>query len=158
MMNKNSRLELIKMILNSQEIASQEALLREMSKAGVKMTQATLSRDLKQLKVIKNITPSGKYAYILPSNQAYRRVSDNHLTMAASNRAGLLSVNFSGNILVVHTLPGHASHIAYDIDNANIEEFIGTIAGDDTIFLVLAEHVERAEAIRRLAEVVPNIK
>lgn len=158
MKNKNSRLEVIKMILSSQEISSQEALLIELDKAGFKLTQATLSRDLKQLKVVKATTASGDYAYMLPGNQTYRRVSDSHLTMTESNRAGLLSVKFSGNILVMHTLPGHASHIAYDIDNAKIDEFIGTIAGDDTIFLVMAENVERKAALKRLAEVVPNIK
>lgn len=158
MKNKNTRLEVIKMILSSQEISSQEALLIELDKAGFKLTQATLSRDLKQLKVVKATTASGQYVYMLPGNQTYRRVSDTHLTMAESNRVGLLSVKFSGNILVMHTLPGHASHIAYDIDNAKIDEFIGTIAGDDTIFLVMAEHVERKTALKKLAEVVPNIK
>lgn len=158
MKNKNSRLEVIKMILSSQEISSQEALLMELDKAGFRLTQATLSRDLKQLKVVKATTASGGYAYRLPGGQTYRRVSDAHLTMTQSNRAGLLSVRFSGNILVMHTLPGHASHIAYDIDNAKIDEFIGTIAGDDTIFLVMAENVEPGAALKRLAEVVPNIK
>ena len=146
------------MILSSQEISSQEALLIELDKAGFRLTQATLSRDLKQLKVVKATTASGGYAYMLPGGQTYRRVSDSHLTMTESNRAGLLSVKFSGNILVMHTLPGHASHIAYDIDNAKIDEFIGTIAGDDTIFLVMAENVEPGAALKRLAEVVPNIK
>lgn len=158
MKNKNSRLEVIKMILSGQEISSQEALLMELDKAGFRLTQATLSRDLKQLKVVKATTASGGYAYRLPGGQTYRRVSDAHLTMTQSNRAGLLSVRFSGNILVMHTLPGHASHIAYDIDNAKIDEFIGTIAGDDTIFLVMAENVEPGAALKRLAEVVPNIK
>lgn len=158
MKNKNSRLEVIKMILSSQEISSQEALLMELDKAGFRLTQATLSRDLKQLKVVKATTASGDYAYMLPGGQTYRRVSDAHLTMTESYRAGLLSVKFSGNILVMHTLPGHASHIAYDIDNAKIDEFIGTIAGDDTIFLVMAENVEPGAALKRLAEVVPNIK
>lgn len=130
----------------------------ELDKAGFRLTQATLSRDLKQLKVVKATTASGGYAYRLPGGQTYRRVSDAHLTMTQSNRAGLLSVRFSGNILVMHTLPGHASHIAYDIDNAKIDEFIGTIAGDDTIFLVMAENVEPGAALKRLAEVVPNIK
>lgn len=130
----------------------------ELDKAGFRLTQATLSRDLKQLKVVKATTASGGYAYRLPGGQTYRRVSDAHLTMTESNRAGLLSVRFSGNILVMHTLPGHASHIAYDIDNAKIDEFIGTIAGDDTIFLVMAENVEPGAALKRLAEVVPNIK
>ena len=59
---------------------------------------------------------------------------------------------------MVHTLPGHASHIAYDIDNKRFEEILGTLAGDDTIILVLAEGVSSELALRRLAEVIPDIQ
>ena len=73
-------------------------------------------------------------------------VSDTHLTASAVHQAGALSVKFSGNLAVVHTLPGHASHIAYDIDNKRFEEILGTLAGDDTIILVLAEGVSSEQA------------
>lgn len=157
MKNKNSRLEVIKMIVSSQEISSQEELLRELDKAGFSLTQATLSRDLKQLKVVKATNAAGRYIYVLPASPLYRRVSDTHLTAAAVRQAGALSVKFSGNIAVVHTLPGHASHIAYDIDNKKFEEILGTLAGDDTIILVLAEGVGPKKALERLAQVIPEI-
>ena len=157
MRNKDSRLEAIKMVVSAQDISSQEELLRELKKVGFKLTQATLSRDLKQLKVAKGTNASGKYVYVLPASPLYRRVSDTHLTASAVHQAGALSVKFSGNLAVVHTLPGHASHIAYD-DNKRFEEILGTLAGDDTIILVLAEGVSSEQALRRLAEVIPDIQ
>lgn len=157
MRNKDSRLEAIKMVVSAQDISSQEELLRELKKVGFKLTQATLSRDLKQLKVAKATNASGKYVYVLPASPLYRRVSDTHLTASAVHQAGALSVKFSGNLAVVHTLPGHASH-TYDIDNKRFEEILGTLAGDDTIILVLAEGVSSELALRRLAEVIPDIQ
>lgn len=75
MRNKDSRLEAIKMVVSAQDISSQEELLRELKKVGFKLTQATLSRDLKQLKVAKATNASGKYVYVLPASPLYRRVS-----------------------------------------------------------------------------------
>ena len=116
MRNKDSRLEAIKLLVSSQEISSQGELLRELRRVGFTPTQATLSRDLHRLKVAKAMSHTGKYVYMLPGSPLYRRVSDSALTFAAARQAGVLSVKFSGNLAVVHTLPGHASHVAYDID------------------------------------------
>ena len=157
MKKKNSRLVVIKMILSSQEIASQEELLIELDKAGFPSTQTTLSRDMKQLKIVKATNSEGNYVYMLPNNTLYRRVSDTHLTVSAMNKLGALSVKFSGNLAVIHTLPGHAGHVAYDIDNSKIDEILGTIAGDDTVMLVLAEGIDRNVALEKLASVVPNL-
>ena len=158
MRNKDARLEAIKMLVSSQEISSQGELLRELERMGMRLTQATLSRDLKLLKVAKATNAAGRYVYVLPAPpSSYRRVSDTHLTAAAAHQAGALSVKFSGNLAVVHTLPGHASHIAYDIDNKRFGEILGTLAGDDTIMLVLAEGTAPQTALERLAEVIPGI-
>lgn len=158
MRNKDSRLKAIKMVVSAQDISSQGELLRELENVGFKLTQATLSRDLKRLKVAKAMNASGKYVYVLPASPLYRRVSYTHLTASAAHQAGVLSVRFSGNLAVVHTLPGHASHIAYDMDNKRFEEILGTLAGDDTIILVLAEGVPSGLVLRRLAEVIPDIQ
>lgn len=158
MRNKESRLEAIKMIVSSQAVSSQDELLRELAHLGYDMTQATLSRDLKLLKVVKVCTSEGSYRYVLPASPLYRRVSDRHLTLSAMHGAGALSVKFSGNLAVIHTLPGHASHIAYDIDNRHFGEILGTLAGDDTIILVMAEGTERGRVLDCLAEVIPEIK
>ena len=157
MNSKSDRLEVIKMIISNQEISNQEDLLIELDKAGFSLTQATLSRDLKQLKVAKATNARGGYVYVLPDNGLYRRVSDSRSLSMGFSKMGVQTVKFSGNLAVLQTLPGHAGQVAYNIDKAKIEEFIGTIAGDDTIILVLAEGVDRETTLARLAEVVPDI-
>ncbi len=78
---KNSRLETLKMLISSQELSSQDQLLEALHKEGFKITQATLSRDLKLLKVAKAASSSGKYAYVLPNDTLYKRVS-NHIPVS----------------------------------------------------------------------------
>ena len=78
---KNSRLEAIKMLISSMELGSQEEVLQALEKEGFRLTQATLSRDLKQLKVAKAASMSGKYVYVLPNDTMYKRVSTPHSIM-----------------------------------------------------------------------------
>jgi transcriptional regulator of arginine metabolism len=78
------------------------------------------------------------------------------MTVQQMNRLGAISVKFSQNLAVVHTPPGHAPHVAYDIDNADIPEIVGTIAGDDTILIVLAEDADRPTVLNHLSVVVPE--
>lgn len=155
MRNKESRLEVIKMLVSSRELSKQEELMDELRRAGYDSAQATLSRDLKLLGVVKAQNESGRYVYMLPDKKAYRNVSNNHMTVTAMNRLGALGVRFSGNMAVVKTLPGHASHVAYDIDHAELEFVVGTIAGDDTVFIVMEEGSDRAEALDALGQILP---
>ncbi|GAE16331.1 Arginine repressor [Bacteroides pyogenes] len=157
MKKKADRLDAIKMIISSQEIGSQEELLQELNREGFELTQATLSRDLKQLKVAKAASMSGKYVYVLPNDIMYKRSTEQSPgEMLRSN--GFISLQFSGNIAVIRTRPGYASSMAYDIDSQNFEEILGTIAGDDTIMLVLHEGITHAALRRSLSLVIPNIK
>ncbi len=158
MKNKSSRLDSIKIIISTKEIGSQEELLKELTLEGYNLTQATLSRDLKQLKVAKAASISGKYIYVLPNNTLYKRISEPHpiANMPISN--GFISLRFSGNVAVIRTRPGYASSIAYDIDNGHIEEILGTIAGDDTIMMILNEGVTRTEVVKSLRRIIPNIQ
>ena len=132
---KNNRLEALRMIISSQELGSQDELLAALKQEGFKLTQATLSRDLKQLKVAKAASMRGNY--VVP---------------------GFLSIHFSGNMGVIKTRPGYASSIAYNIDNSHINEILGTIAGDDTIFIVIKQGSTKDEVIDALSEVVPNMR
>ena len=152
--DKNTRFEVIKMIISSQELSKQDELLRELAKAGFPSTQATLSRDLHQLRITKGHNERGELVFMLPEQRRYQRVSDTHMTVQRMNRLGALSVKFSHNIAVVRTPPGHASHVAYDIDNAHIDEILGTVAGDDTIFVVLDEEADRTTVLNKLGEVM----
>ncbi len=155
---KNSRLEAIKMLISSMELGSQEEVLQALEKEGFRLTQATLSRDLKQLKVAKAASMSGKYVYVLPNDTMYKRVSTPHSIMEMLQISGFLSINFSGNIGVIKTRPGYASSIAYNIDNSNSSNIIGTIAGDDTILIVIKEGVNTKDVINELGNIIPNIR
>ena len=149
---KADRQDAIKMLISSQEIGSQEELLQALAQEGFELTQATLSRDLKQLKVAKAANVYGRYVYVLPNDILYKRPSH----QMQSN--GFISLQFSHNIAVVRTRPGYASSIAYDIDNRDCPAILGTIAGDDTIMLVLAEQVTHGEIRQFLAGVIPNLR
>ena len=122
------------------------------------MTQATLSRDLKQLKVAKAATMGGNYIYVLPNESMYKRVSSTSTVREMMQVPGFLSINFSGNMAVIKTRPGYASAIAWNIDRSDIPQILGTIAGDDNIFMVIKEGVSHEKIIEALSDVVPNIK
>ena len=140
MKKKANRLDAIKMIISSKDISSQDELLKALEQEGFELTQATLSRDLKQLKVAKAANVSGKYVYVLPNDILYKRMNlQSASEMLMSN--GFISLRFSGNLAVIRTRPGYASSMAYDIDNRECSEILGTIAGDDTIIMVLREDV-----------------
>lgn len=158
MKNKNSRLDSIKIIISSKEIGSQEELLNELAKEGFVLTQATLSRDLKQLKVAKAASMNGNYVYVLPNNTMYKRSTEVHNASEMLMTNGFVSIRFSGNLAVIKTRPGYASSLAYDIDNRNFDEILGTIAGDDTIMLVIREGCTRAGVKNALSLIIPNIQ
>lgn len=153
---KNSRLDTIKLIISSQEISNQDELLTALASEGFKLTQATLSRDLKQLKVAKAASVSGKAVYVLPNNAMYRRVKEHRPVREMMQHSGFISLRFSGNLGVIKTKPGYASSIAYDIDNADIPQIIGTIAGDDTIFIVVEEGCARDGVRTALSDIIPT--
>lgn len=151
---KDRRLEAIKMIISSKELGSQEEVLQELKKEGFELTQATLSRDFKQLKVAKAASMNGQYVYVLPNETMYKRVHKPLSALEMLQTPGFQSINFSGNIAIIKTRPGYASSIAYNIDNSNVKEVLGTIAGDDTILMVLKEGVERDAVLQGLNEIV----
>ena len=156
MKKKANRLDAIKMIISSKEVGSQEELLQELGQEGVELTQATLSRDLKQLKVAKAASMNGKYVYVLPNDIMYKRVGDQSASEMLMHN-GFISLHVSGNIAVIKTRPGYASSMAYDIDNRESDTILGTIAGDDTIMLVLREGVTPTAVRSFLSLIIPNI-
>ena len=154
---KKDRLETLRMIISSREMGSQEELLAALQEEGFKLTQATLSRDLKQLKVAKAASMGGNYVYVLPNVAMYKRVSSPAQVKEMMQVPGFLSINFSGNIGVIKTRPGYASSIAYNIDASNIPYILGTIAGDDTILIVCTENSSEHDVVDALSKVVPNM-
>ena len=155
---KNNRLEALRLIISSQQLGSQDELLNALQKEGFKLTQATLSRDLKQLKVAKAASMSGNYVYVLPNETMYKRVSTPNSIREMMKVPGFVSINFSGNLGIIKTRPGYGSSIAWNIDNSDVPEILGTIAGDDTIFIVIKEGIKHQEIVDALSDIVPNMK
>ena len=155
---KNSRMEALKMLISSMELGSQEEVLQALEREGFKLTQATLSRDLKQLKVAKAASMNGKYVYVLPNDTMYKRITKPRTALEMLQTSGFLSISFSGNMGVIKTRPGYASSIAYNIDNSDSPNIIGTIAGDDTIFIVIKEGSTVDTVIEDLGVIIPNIR
>ena len=158
MKDKKNRLEALRLIISSQQMGSQEELLNALQNEGFNLTQATLSRDLKQLKVAKAATMSGNYVYVLPNESMYKRVSTHSSVREMMQMPGFISITYSGNMGVIKTRPGYASAIDWNIDRSDIPEILGTIAGDDNIFIVIKEGVSHREVTESLKEVVPNMK
>ena len=145
------------MIISSREMGNQEELLAALREEGFVVTQATLSRDLKQLKVAKAATMRGNYVYVLPNVTMYKRVSTPAQIKEMMQVPGFLSIHFSGNMGVIKTRPGYASSIAYNIDASNIPYILGTIAGDDTIFIVVKEGIHQKDVVGALSSVMPEM-
>lgn len=158
MKNKSQRLDAIKLLISTREIGGQEELRQELIKEGFDLTQATLSRDLKQLKVAKAATIGGKYVYVLPTNTMYRRVNSIPEESSGPRDTGFRQIRFSGNMAVIKTRPGYASSLAYDIDEKDLDIICGTIAGEDTIVIVMSDKATRLDLIHALESLIPNIR
>lgn len=157
MSRKNDRIENLIEIIKNNNVGSQEELLRMLSERGIFVTQATLSRDLKMLKTTKVPLDHGEYAYMLPDASTARVTTGSRRTPGFSHHAGngFISLEFSANIGVMLTRNGYASGIAYDIDMLNSPEIAGTIAGANTVFIVLREGVTHERAAEVLSMIIP---
>jgi transcriptional regulator of arginine metabolism len=155
---KKNRLEAIRLIISTHQYGSQDELMAALQDEGFKLTQATLSRDLKQLKVAKASTLGGDYVYVLPNETMYKRVSTRSKIQEMMQSSGFVSLNFSGNMGVIKTRPGYASSLAWNIDNSGLACLLGTIAGDDTVFIVVKEGYTHQDVVSRLSTVIPELE
>jgi len=129
-------------IINSSDIETQEELAEELKKSGMNVTQATVSRDIKELKLIKVLAESGKYKYATITHT--ESFMSNKLVNIFTQT--VINVETVENFVVVRTISGSASAAAEAIDSLNFDGIAGTLAGDNTIF-VLARTPEKAQAI-----------
>lgn len=155
MKNRTQRQLAIKQIISSGGIHSQEELLAELHEQGFELTQATLSRDLKILKVAKVPNASG-YVYVIPEAGSNGQIADNAEVRFLAD--GFRDLSFSGNLAVMRTRPGYASSIASVLDNAAPYEILGSIAGDDTILLVMREGVTPTDLKNSLILIMPKLQ
>lgn len=154
MRNKTKRLLTIRQLIETELISSQEELLFRLKELGVEATQSTLSRDLKFMKVAKIPHKEKGYIYIIPENINEQR--EEKISSVITD--AILSIDFSGNMAVIKTLPGYANAVTVMIDCENYFEVLGTVAGEDTIFIVMREGVSRSQLIEVLTSVHPGIK
>lgn len=157
MSKKNDRIEQLIEIIKNNNIGSQEDLLKMLAEKGIYVTQATLSRDLKMLKTTKVPLEHGSYAYMLPDATIAKMNIGGRKPVDYSHHSGngFISLEFSNNIGVMLTRNGYASGIAYDIDMLNAPEIAGTIAGANTVFIVLREGVTHEKATELLSMIIP---
>ena len=137
-------------IIDNKEIETQEELSEELKKIGLNVTQATVSRDIKELRLIKVLTTTGKYKYATLKNQD-ALLSDRLIRLFKDS---ILSYDHAGNILVLKTISAAAQAAAAAIDAANFDGVIGTVAGDDTIFVAIKDSEKMHEIIEKFRDLI----
>lgn len=146
---RERRLTAISSIISKSHIGSQEELVRKLKENGIDVTQATLSRDLKTLQVVK-----------LPVGDGYRySVGHRHSITPRGSADSILSIDATGNLAVIKTVPGFASVIASSLDNhVKNSNLMGTIAGDDTVLVILRTPSSIVEIVEEAENHIPGIK
>ncbi len=134
---KNQRQAKILEIISTKDIETQEQLLQELQEAGFFSTQATISRDIKELRVVKELTNFGTYRYTVSAKDGAHTFSARLNTIF---RECITSYDYAQNIIVIKTMPGLASAAASAIDGMNMGVVVGTLAGDDTVFVVMRDN------------------
>lgn len=134
-------------IIKNEDIGTQEELVERLLEEGIEVTQATISRDIKKLGLIKVPDGFGGYKYSMP---AERKQADMNKWLRRMFRDFVVDMNWSENLIILNTLPGTANGLGSAIDNMEWEEVIGTVAGDDTLLLVVKPKEETQGLYARL--------
>lgn len=156
MKNKKDRISAIRDIVQNQSVGNQDELLSLLQAKGFEVTQATLSRDLKQMQVAKIATRDGGYVYVMPDVAASIKDGFASHFIQPHSMQGIVSIECSSVLIVIKTKPGYASSIAYDIDTAELKEVMGTIAGDDTILVIPRGGYTPTQVAESLCNVLPK--
>ncbi len=131
---KRYRIMKIKEIIQKETIETQEELAAALQREGINVTQATVSRDIKELQLLKVPYGNGRYKYAL-SAEKKTVMSENHI--AVLFQEAVTRIDSSMNLIVIHTIPGSAQSIAFSIDHSDHSEILGTLAGDDTVLIIM---------------------
>lgn len=152
MYDKNSRQNTIKELVKAEMVHSQEELQALLNERGYAATQATLSRDMKALGIVKMHDPEHGYSYRIPFNGDKHQQSVQNYSMD-----GIVSIEFGSSFAVIKTHPGYASVVAAILDSSAQDVLMGTIAGDDAVLLILREKYSRNSVLNVLSAVLPGI-
>lgn len=139
---KNARQTKILELIEEYEISTQEALIEKLAECGFNVTQTTVSRDIRQLKLIKGPTGKGTYKYVAPEIRTENGIPGHNSALTEA----VVKVEAAQNIVVIKTHSGMANAIAVCVDSLHIRGIVGSVAGDDTVLLVM-KNTERALSV-----------
>ena len=151
---REGRLAAIRRHIESSTVRSQEDLLVALQREGYAVTQATLSRDLKVLGVVRVPGPGGEYVYAFSDPEGK---SGSGPSLTEDFMRGFISMEYSGAFALIKTLPGHAGSVAYALDHLRLASVLGTLAGDDTVLVVPRDGASRAQIQREMAQASPEM-
>jgi transcriptional regulator of arginine metabolism len=149
-MNKGQRHIKIREIITSNEIETQDELVDMLKQDGYKVTQATVSRDIKELHLVKVPTNNGSYKYSLPADQRFNPLSK----LKRSLMDAFVKIDSASHMIVLKTMPGNAQAIGALMDNLDWDEIMGTICGDDTILIICRTSEDTDGVKSRLLELL----
>lgn len=140
----------IREIITNEEIETQDDLVQRLREEGFNVTQATVSRDIKELHLVKVPLADGRYKYSLPKEQRFNPIQKLKRALIDS----FVSIDYTNNLIVMKTLPGNANAIGALIDNLDWEEIMGTICGDDTILIICKKNEHSSLVTQRFLELL----
>ena len=155
MKSKKERITHIREVIHNSKIDSQEELLKALSARGIKVTQATLSRDLKQMQIVKVAMRDGGYIYMMPEDAASSNEKPGSLLIPKIPH--ILSIENSSVMIVIRTTTGYASGVAADLDAAALPSVMATLAGDDTVLVIPRGGYTMAQVVDELVDLLTQL-
>ncbi|MDR0982328.1 MAG: arginine repressor [Culturomica sp.] len=153
MRNKTKRLAAIREIIEKEFINTQDDLLERLRERGIEATQSTLSRDMRLMRIARVADSEKGYVYVVP--RTINEQKEEKVSSVITD--SIIGIDFSNNIAVIKTLPGYANAVTVLIDNEKYYEVLGTVAGEDTIIIVMREGVEPKALLHALHYIIPKI-
>lgn len=147
---KSARQTAILSLIEQQDIRTQEELAQKLKDRGISVTQATVSRDIKELRLLKVLSSAGGYKYAT-ADQAEHGISERFVRMFVDS---VISIAYSGNIVVIKTLAGSANVAGEAIDGMRWPEILGTLSGDNTIMVVVRSEADAPQIVERFHEII----
>ena len=152
-MKKNRQLKILERI-SKNEVETQDDLIALLKDENYYVTQATVSRDIRELDLIKITTPSGKYKYTVGAHSTHEQSKRHNIGNAILG--AVRSIDFGGNLIVIKTTPGMSDAVAIEIDNLSAHEILGCIAGDDTVFVAMRDDLSAERVCAKIKEFVAS--
>jgi transcriptional regulator of arginine metabolism len=149
---KSQRHQLILQLVQDEFIATQQQLQKQLKNHGMLVTQATLSRDIKELSLIKTVTGSGEYRYTVPKLKRESLLKEGQAFNIISE--AVVTVDYALNTVVVKCHEGMAQAVCAKLDRMGVENVVGTLAGDDTIFILMRTENDAGKLVRELKSII----